>query len=322
MTRELRVATATEILSDTRHESWVLKPFLVAGSGMMLYGRQGIGKSTLAMQLAAAFANGEEWLCFPTFAKGKTLWLQLDMPRAELRRLIVRSEKGKLFRNGTREQVMYANMTDGEHEAFDFNVFHDEDVQALLRIVEEKRPALLIVDTISDAYRLRAQRELNEQIRDVLKILRTVVSRVGAVMVYLNHERKRSQQTVGDDKDAFLSAVAFETFATASIQLTGSGKDEEQHFSLKFRKCRLDDPGFDKLELTKDSLGFFAPVFSASQAILTWPYSVPVSLRHTGGRDAVMDTIAAHLNFSRDALRQAWHRLKREPEWAMPSVTP
>src|SRR5690606_535980 len=58
---------------------WILRPFLVNGSTMMLYGRQGIGKSSLALQLAYSLTSGEPWMGFPVARSGPVIYLQLDM---------------------------------------------------------------------------------------------------------------------------------------------------------------------------------------------------------------------------------------------------
>lgn len=317
--KSFKVVTAGDLLSAETAERWVVHPFLVEGSAMMLYGRQGVGKSSLAMQLAAAFAAGTDWLCYPTSRRGKTLWLQLDMPRAELRLMLQRAETAQLFRNGTRESVIFGQLFEGNVEIFEFNLLDNNDYAAFLACVQEQRPVAVIVDTVSDAYEAAERRDAGEQIRDVLRRLRHAAISVGAVTVYLHHQRKRSQQAgLPEDGDAFLGRVQWEGFATSSLQLTKGTEQEEEgvKFSLRIRKCRLASPGTDRLDLIQNEHGFFEPRPSATQAVSLWPNCVPEELRGAKSRDEVLETLAAQFGFSQDNLRQAVKRARPRPTWA------
>lgn len=284
----------------------------------MLYGRQGVGKSSIALQLAAAFANGTEWLCFPTNRRGKTLWLQLDMPRSELRLMLRRAEAAQLFLSGSRDHILFAQLFDGTAEVFEFNLLDNDDYTAFLGCVREQAPVAIIVDTVSDAYEAAERRDAGEQVRDVLRRLRHAALQVGAVTVYLHHQRKRAQQPGPlEDADAFLGRVQWEGFATSSLQLTSSqGDDDEgQKFALRIRKCRLASPGIERLDLIQNEHGFFEPRPSATQAVALWPACVPVGLREAKGRDEVLEVLATHFGFTQDNLRQAVRRVRPKPAW-------
>lgn len=310
---------ASDLLGESTEMRWVLKPLLVPGSSMMLYGRQGIGKSTIMLQLAAAFAAQTDWLVFPTLAKGATLWLQLDMPRAELRQLLIRADQSQLFQNGTRDSVKFAQFWDDDQEVFDFDILADNDHKLLMEAVQDIRPLCLMVDTGNDVYQARQHKEAGAEVRKVLRRLRAVMGQVGGVTVYSQHQRKRQLGVTGDDPDAFLGRVEWETVASSSVQLEsssrGEGEERLESFLLTIRKHRLAEPGFRELALVKGPDGFFAPKWTATTALACWPRCVPEAERSATGRDDIFMAIEKCLKIEHSALKVAAGRLRGQVPW-------
>ena len=77
-----------------KQKEWILEPFGVAGSLIMIYGRQGLGKSTLAWQMAHSLTTGEPFLGFTPQKTGPVIYLQLDMPDGEFALLQERTARG------------------------------------------------------------------------------------------------------------------------------------------------------------------------------------------------------------------------------------
>lgn len=286
---------------------------------MMVYGRQGVGKSTLLLQMSAALATGTNWLVFPTHTTGSTMWLQLDMPKMELRGLLMRADQAKLFVNGTKNAVQFASFWDDAQEVFDFDILSDSDHALLTEAVQDFRPLSLTVDTGNDVFQARQHKDAGGEVRKVLRRLRGIMGHVGGFSTYSQHQRKRQLGVTGDDPDAFLGRVEWETVASSSLQLEGAthgeGENTYETFTLTIRKHRLAEPGFRELALTKDANGFFVPKWTATTALACWPACVPPELRSVVGRDAVFDAIMTHLKIDQDALRMAANRLRGKKPW-------
>jgi RecA-family ATPase len=312
VTRRARLITAGEILAAPDPNDWIVKPLLVGGSTMMLYGRPGYGKTTLAMQLAAALAGGaEDWLRFPVAAHGDVVWLQLDMPRPELKRMLERAIKRWPC---IAEHVHFFQMLHDDVELSEVNVLHG-DAELLAAEVARLRPIALFVDTASDTYVADASADLNQQVRRVVRAYRTIAQ--GGAVVYLQHQRKRAQGAVGDDQDSYLGGMAWSGIATTVWHLAGSRDDEHEKFWLYKRKNRLAALHFDKLDLDKDGEGFFAAKWSAKAALLAWPELLPAD-QSASSRTDIMQALSQHYGLDGAALRQALHRLPahERPTWA------
>src|SRR3989454_8110006 len=311
---------------------WLVRPFLMRSSSMMLSGRTGVGKSTLALQLAASLAGEQKtWLDFPVAAVGSVLWLQLDMPRYEMAQLVDRAVTAKLLKLGAAIDFMrmydidegeewLADITKpltDEEEVFDFNLLAGGDYRLLEQLVGDTRPIALFVDTVADAYYSMGNKGVNEEIRDVLRRLRNLMRPVSGAVIYLHHQRKRNMQAavVSDDPDEFLGGMAWAGFASSSMQLVRTkkqGEDDdapiEERYWLHLRKTRLGKLNFERFELEKTEHGLFKPKWSARQALELWPDYLSVAYGECGSGD-IMAAVSRHLHISEGALRTAQSRM-------------
>lgn len=308
--KKARLASAADLLSTPDPTDWVVRPLLVGRSAMMLYGRPGLGKTTLAMQLACALATDQpDWLHFPLEAHGPVVWLQLDMPRPELKLMLKRAvhrwpdAASKLF---------FFQLSDSHgQEVYDVDVLRG-DADMLAQALAEVKPVALFVDTVADTYEPDVRADQNSQVRKVIRTLRRIAS--GGAIVYLHHQRKRMQQAQGDDADSYLGGMAFAGTATSVFQLHTT----EEGPRLILRKSRLAALGFDRLDLTADADGFFSCAWPAKAALKSWPWGVPPALRGAADRESILEALSQHFGLERATLRQALHRLPptERPEWA------
>ena len=316
--------------SNGGQQEWLLKPFLMRSSSLMLYGRPGLGKTTLALQLAAALMGEQKtWLGFPVERPGPVLWLQLDMPRYEMSAMLDRAISAKLF--SATAPMSFVRMYDIEddygynvnvaaplteqEEVFDFNLLARADYDALADIIRGVYPVALFVDTVGDAYYSVGSKAINDEIRDVLRRLRSLMRPVGGAVVYLHHQRKRNPQLLTDDPDEFLGGMAWAGFASTSMQLLKSkstavveeGDDPDDKFHLALRKVRLGQLGFDRFELLRNATGFFEPKWTAKHGILLWQDYLS---KQWGGD--MYETLSRQLGVTEEALRKAKSRLKEK----------
>ena len=274
---------------------------------MMIYGRQGTGKSTLLVQLAHSFQTGEPWMGFHVNQTGPTIMLQLDMPKGDLSKFIQRTCKEGLDLSG---MAIY-----GAPEGFNIRMKAD---RALLKEECEKiQPIVVFVDTVNDSF--GRSLEGNEHVRDVLHNLSRTIG--NAALIYTNHTRKKGayvqameskQGAAMDDPDAFSGFGAWEQVATSSIEL----RDHNDRYQLVLQKHRLDNPGFKEIDLVKNGNGFFRPESPHAQILLQWPHSIPPKDRErvmacSTSIRAACEEIGKLAGVKPEAVRQTYYRMKK-----------
>lgn len=267
----LRFVSGRDFLDHEASFDWVIPPFVAKGSSMMIYGRQGLGKSSIIMQLVDALGTGAPWLGFPVHSTGKTLYLSLDMAEAETKKMLERCGEAGLR---TAEFILLPRPPEGE-EALEFDIFNEECASSLKELCSQEKPVCVVVDAIQDAFSTPiGPHDVNALAREVLKAFRACIG--DAVLVFLNHQRKAGAQRGGaesadDDNDSFMGGTAWEAKATASLRLW-HGKDNRKR--LKVKKCRLDKSPVDCLVLEDAGLGFYKAQLNVEQVLMLWPLCI------------------------------------------------
>jgi hypothetical protein len=296
--------------SDFSEREWVLHPFVKEGSSMMIYGRQGVGKSSVTIQLIDSLTNGTPWLGFETCMVGKVLYLQLDMSQAESLTLFERAEAaGYSF---DPDLVRYPLPPEGE-EIVHFNILDPAHEAELAAWVDHEQPLAVIVDTIADSYESDGRMGVNEEIRRALRGFRRACGK--AVFIYLQHERKKppkfgKAKEAEDDADSFMGGQAFEAAITASVQLQAHGTDH----ALNLRKVRLAPRPCGQVRLVKDENGFFFPKSDHVQMLLQWPWCLgkdaPAALAAATSKNDVFRDIATRCGISADGVKKVYQRAR------------
>lgn len=263
----LQLISSDELLAQADGElDWVIYPLAVRGSSMMFYARQGDGKSSAMMQLAYSLINKEPWLGFEVRAQGPVIYVQVDMGEQETIKLVQRAEGAGYAMH---DQLFITHPEPGD-EHIAFNILNDGDLADLTELCERIKPVAVIVDTIHDSY------EHEDKYKDVNALARKVHRRFksaigGAVLVFLNHERKRlSAHKKGSDEvdnDSFMGGQAWEGVVSASIKL----ERERRAGKLTLKKVRLEEKPFETLALEVNKYGFFEVKRDHRQLLLVWP---------------------------------------------------
>lgn len=268
---------------------WLIDPFAVEGSTIFLYGRQGIGKSSLAWQLAFALTTGTPWLGHITHRAGRVLYLSLDMPELEFGRLM---ERAALAGMPPSDSIL---MPSQPTEAFDILT----DGNTFLEAAKQAELLGLIVDTAADAFTPGRLHDINAEVRVVIRRFRQAVPH--GLLVLLSHDRKKpamqSAEQNAYDTDAFLGPTAWEAKTTTSLRLTRTQNGVRLHIN----KCRLDKPPYTHLDLAVSDHGFFSARPSLLQALYDWQEPV-------GELKAVFEALARQFGEDPETVRRAYNR--------------
>lgn len=169
--------------------TWVVPDMIPAGAVTLLSGDGGVGKSTLALQLAVAVATGTEWLGLKA-ARGSVVLLSAEDDRDELHR--------RLIATCAEQAVTLADLTDlyfmaaaGEDLLLAIPETASNAVRptALYRQfsgeVSHLTPRLVIIDTAADVF--GGNENDRAQVRSFLTLLRSLCRLSDTAVLLLAH---------------------------------------------------------------------------------------------------------------------------------------
>lgn len=265
--------SVNEILEmEPESPDFVVKPLIARGSVMMFYGESGRGKTSALYQLAHAVAEDEDdWLGFEVESSGPVIFLELDMMKSETRIFLDRVRDENL----TSDSVY---LPTGNWSGF--NILNDQDMADLEHVCNRIEPAVVIVDTVEDAYH-SAGGSTPQTVQNVLKRLQTATE--PASLVFSRHTRKSTKswsESEGDSdvlsRGSFASFGQWEQAPTAtSIQIGYQESEHEAGYLLKFHKTRIGHPGFKILSLRVTDRHFFYIERDHRQLLANWPVDIP-----------------------------------------------
>lgn len=177
----LSVMSALEILTtDWPEPVWAVPGWLPTGVAI-LAGKQKIGKSWLALQLARAVARGEEFLG-SRVERGTFLYLALeDHPR----RLRQRMEKQGWPNEQIFELSGFMLRTQFEDQVGDLA---SGGAQTLARLIRERQYRLVVIDTFSRA--IRGDQNDNDLMTMALAPIQEMAHTCNCVVLLIDHHRK------------------------------------------------------------------------------------------------------------------------------------
>lgn len=301
----LQLVNADQFLNSLPDDPcWAIEPLAMEGGILMIHAREGVGKSSLATQLAHSFIVGEPWIGFDVPESGPVIYLNLDMAEHEMGRLI---ERGRAAGFELREDFYLPPLEEG------FNILEDSHAQTLEDYCREIQPACVILDTADDGY--WAHETTNQLIRHVLKRYRYAVS--PGLFVFLHHDRKKSKPGFRggdqDDEDAYLGRGAWSRVSTSRLHL----KEQDNGLKLVIRKARIEEPGFKELDLNRTEHGFFELTSDHQQMLRLWPNNIPPGERAEvlSGIESLSDVfadIASRTGSQQDTVRKQFYRAEKK----------
>jgi RecA-family ATPase len=173
-----------------RETEWIVEDRVLANDVTLLYGDGGVGKSWLALQLAASVATGKPWLGLEVRKPGKAFYLSAEDDHQQVTNRLHAVASGlgadrEALRNLQLFDVSLNPVTalatfDREGAIKDTEIWKD-----LVELVRSERPALMIVDTLTDAF---AGNEIDKlQVKAFIHRLRVLAKTAETAIVVLGH---------------------------------------------------------------------------------------------------------------------------------------
>jgi RecA-family ATPase len=168
-------------------ETAIVSNILPHQGALNIFGLPKVGKSYLALQLAAAIGDpgATEFMGFPVRAHGEVLYLQVDTPRnLWIDRVIELQRKGLTFEN-----VYFSDRQDCPEVTFD--VLNPAHHKWLMDECQARPYLAVIVDTLRETFD-GDENDSNQMKRVVAKLVKATAP---AALVLISHSRKPSRET-------------------------------------------------------------------------------------------------------------------------------
>jgi len=170
-----RLRTGAEIRNLDIKMEWLIEGIIPKGAVSLLFGRGGIGKTTLALQICDAIASGGSFLNIPA---EKTSVIYVDYENS----LAILSDRLKKVGG---EQILFWVAADSPAQL-------DRDPQIYVTLLKSHPNALLIFDTLRSAQ--TGDENESRSMALVMQTLRQLRDQ-GATVILLHHTRKGSDST-------------------------------------------------------------------------------------------------------------------------------
>jgi RecA-family ATPase len=226
-------------LSEVEPEdvSWLWKPYLPFGKVSIVEGDPGLGKTFLALAVAAAVSNG--WPLIgddgsPTqkVDVGKILYLSCEDGLGDT----LRPRLEKMGANVVNVIALEGKITPGKDEVIPVSLL---DVDVLRNAMLEVRPALIVVDPIQGFLGAGTNMSRAEEVRPLLSALGKLAEEFKSAVILIRHLTKS-----GKDKASYrgMGSIDF-TAAARSVLLVGKDPDDEAKRVIVQTKSSLAETG-------------------------------------------------------------------------------
>ncbi len=223
---------------------WVVAPYFARGETVLIAGESGIGKSLALLDLALAMTAGHNFMTELPVTGGPYTVVMLDMENPH-----------RLIRRRLRRMI-YALDID-EDKAASLPLFYirqptldlndPEDFEALLAVVETRRPDFVFIDSLVRVH--RGDENSNSEMRDLFAKLQLLPTMYDCGLVIAHHLAKPSKDRPADEtRYRIRGATDILNVVDAALGL----QRDANGFILVHEKTRWDAPGTDMAVTIED----------------------------------------------------------------------
>lgn len=182
--------TTTYLTLPRAPESWIIQDLVPTSGRTLLYGRAKLGKSFLAIQLAAAVGDPtiEDFMGFPIRMHGPVAYLQVDTPRG----IWMDRLQQDFMPVGYSLQGLFWADTQTPDLPFPFNITF-EGHRWLKEACASLEPVLVVVDTIREIH--KGDENESGHMQNVLSLLTDAV-RPAALLIIAHSRKQKSEPSV------------------------------------------------------------------------------------------------------------------------------
>lgn len=227
--------------------TWAVADMLPHGHVTLLSANGGVGKSTVALQMAVAVATGTEFLGQES-TQGRVLVFSAEDGDAILHARLAHIAAAA----GTTLASLAAHMTVLDATRCEPTMWSEAGPTARLSWLAERaaqeRPSLLIIDNASDVF--AAGENDRARVRGFMRCLNVIAATTGAAVLLLAHVDKASVRGLvsADTLSTFSGSTAWHNSARSRLAMTREG----EMVSLRHEKANL-GPQLPDIELEFDS---------------------------------------------------------------------
>jgi len=194
--------------------AWIAEGLVAREAVTMIHGAAGLGKSMLALALAAAVLRGEAFLHHPT-TRGRVLYIDAENGQGEAHR-----------------RIRGIGITSKEAANLDYreaiNLDLRRDAAEISKVAIAAAPVLIIVDSLATVN--RSDEDSSREMTPALQVLQSIARETSAGVLVLHHDKK--------DRTTLRGSSAIEAVVEIRLHLT-KHIDRGGAKCLSNEKCRL-----------------------------------------------------------------------------------
>jgi RecA-family ATPase len=222
-TKDLQIIPSTRLMKEpNRKNRWLVQNLLHTAGSSLWAGKQKVGKTTLLRQLSLCVARGDRFLGRDT-RQGTVFYLALEEDRDEIK-----------------EHFRDMGCPDGEMNLnFHIGAVGGNQFQALKQLIEQHKPALVIIDTLGKFTKIKDLNNysmVNESIEPITELARINDCHV----LFVHHMNKSSYR----GQDSVLGSVSLLAGVDTIVMVTEDCSDRyistEQRYGRAMYKTMLD----------------------------------------------------------------------------------
>jgi len=204
---------------------------------LIIYGREGIGKSMLAMNLDMSLVGGQPWARFDTKGEHRAVYLQMEIPHPLLHKRLMKMYNAWKVLYGDKN----GNMLDRLYVWTEPFLKLDDPVgYKILRLQLEKvRPTILIIDPL---YKALSGNILDpNSARAFVDSMDALIMEFEFSLILIHHTRKGKidEETDLNPNEDMLGSAVFSWWADTIVKVIKKGeKDRKVLLQLSFDKVR------------------------------------------------------------------------------------